>query len=71
MEALTAWDDVPTHFQIAIRIVFGNQLKTDRDTIRRIFDLAKPKVVVNEEGDYWRINPEDGILLKKLIQEYA
>ena len=70
MEELLEWDNVPAIVKAAMMIVFSNAMKTDTNTLLRIFDLAKPKVVVEKSFDYWRIEKEHGILLKKLLNEY-
>ncbi len=70
MENLLNWDDVPKNVKAAIIIVFTDALQTDSETVLRIFNLAKPKVVVEKNFDYWRIEKENGGLLRRLLAEY-
>jgi hypothetical protein len=71
MEVLTEWIDVPEDIVDLIIKLFAKRLKSDYDTIERIFNLANPKVVIHEKLHYWRIEPEHGVLLKKLIIQYT
>jgi hypothetical protein len=63
-----SWEDVPEHFQHHIAWLFCSRLKSDMDTVSRILELARPKVVV--AATFWRIDPEDGQLLTKLLATY-
>lgn len=62
---------VPDKIRNFIVQIFANTLKSSEDTISRVFELAKPKITLQADLNYWRIDPENGVLLKKLLAEYA
>jgi hypothetical protein len=70
METLTDWDKVPGPIAKLIIGTFKKALKSRGDKMGRVFNLAKPKITIGENNAYWRIEPDHGVLLKKLIGEY-
>ena len=64
------WKDLKDYQQNIVVEVHAIGLKANADIIRRIFDLAKPVIIVADDWSYCRIHQDSAQLVKNLIKEY-
>lgn len=67
-ETLIHWVDLPRHWQYFIIKEFQSRCGGLIGQYERIFTVANPLVVCGP--DYWRIEPENGQVLKIALSNY-
>jgi len=66
-ETLEQWDDLGA-LQHFIIWQFCEALKSDYSDTARVFELAKPQVIIG--SNYWRLEKEHAGLLDMLVKTY-
>lgn len=71
-ETTFEWNELTEGQQQTVVIVHANaSFRFNKDQLKKIFDVARPKIVFGEGFKYCRIHADSADVVKLLIREYA